>query len=55
MNEIDDKLKNIIILADLGRIKQILNNLLSNALKFTYGGFIKIKFDFNNPMSFQRG
>ena len=33
------------IISDKKRIKQILMNLLSNALKFTLKGVIKVKFD----------
>jgi signal transduction histidine kinase len=41
--EIDPKLKKVPCKSDHGRIKQILLNLLSNALKFTFNGHIKIK------------
>lgn len=41
--EIDPSLMNIQVISDKQRITQILINLLSNSLKFTFKGFIKIK------------
>lgn len=40
--EIDPEINNLIVYSDSGRIKQALLNLLSNAFKFTFEGFIKI-------------
>mmetsp|Transcript_623 Transcript_623/g.530 ORF Transcript_623/g.530 Transcript_623/m.530 type:complete len:216 (-) Transcript_623:53-700(-) len=40
--EVDEVLKNINIESDRGRIKQILLNLLSNSLKFTFQGSITL-------------
>jgi signal transduction histidine kinase len=37
-----DKLKNIEIFSDRKRVKQIIMNLFTNALKFTENGSIKI-------------
>ena len=41
--EIDESLYGIYILCDAYRIRQVLNNLFSNAVKFTHKGFIEIK------------
>lgn len=40
--EIDDDLLHLNFMSDSQRLKQVLVNLLSNALKFTYKGHIKI-------------
>lgn len=39
---LDENLTNVIIYTDLNRLKQILNNLISNSIKFTHNGYIKI-------------
>jgi len=39
---------NIIIYSDEYRITQILNNLISNAIKFTDNGYVKIGYNINN-------
>ncbi|MGQ1909334.1 ABC transporter substrate-binding protein [Marinifilum sp. RC60d5] len=36
--------------SDLGKIKQVLINLINNALKFTKEGFIKVSVDLNNSL-----
>lgn len=41
--EIDESLLGIEFSSDKQRISQVLVNLLSNSLKFTYKGFIKLK------------
>ena len=43
--EISDRVKNIEITTDPRRLQQILLNLLSNAFKFTYQGYIKLRID----------
>ena len=42
LTEIDDKVPNVIIFDEL-RIKQVLNNMLNNALKFTEKGSLNLK------------
>jgi signal transduction histidine kinase len=42
---LDNDLTNIIIYSDRKRIKQILNNLVSNAIKFTEKGYIKFGYN----------
>lgn len=41
--EIDNSLLNTNFKSDKQRLCQVLVNLISNALKFTYKGFIKLK------------
>ena len=41
--EVDSCLETMEVFADKQRINQVLINLLSNALKFTLSGFIKVK------------
>ena len=41
--EIDPSLEGIELLSDKQRLSQVLVNLLSNALKFTQRGYIKVK------------
>ena len=52
--EIDPYLNSIVISSDKGRIKQVLLNLISNSLKFTFEGiiFIKIKYVFKEGKNF---
>ena len=40
---LDDHIRKLVIYSDKGRIKQILLNLLSNSLKFTFEGKIDVK------------
>ena len=40
--EEDEGLKNIAINSDMKRITQVLLNLISNAFKFTFNGFINV-------------
>ncbi len=41
--DIDPELMNIEYISDKERLSQVLVNLLSNSLKFTYKGFIRIR------------
>lgn len=41
--EFDEQLENIEVVSDSQRLSQVILNLLSNALKFTFHGYIKIK------------
>jgi two-component system, sensor histidine kinase and response regulator len=41
--EVDPWLKKLQLISDLGRIRQILLNLITNALKFTFEGRIEVK------------
>mmetsp|Transcript_8817 Transcript_8817/g.7797 ORF Transcript_8817/g.7797 Transcript_8817/m.7797 type:complete len:203 (+) Transcript_8817:360-968(+) len=43
--ELENNLEDIQIISDKQRIKQVLLNLISNALKFTDQGFIKVKLE----------
>ena len=43
-SEYDDKIDNIEVYSDEVKLKQIILNLMSNSVKFTKNGFIKIKF-----------
>ena len=43
LREIPEETLNTLIFTDSNRIKQLLLNLLNNAIKFTYKGFIKVK------------
>jgi signal transduction histidine kinase len=43
--EIDPCLENEEFMCDKQRLSQVFVNLLSNALKFTYKGYIKIKIE----------
>lgn len=46
LNEFDQKIELYTLLSDEFRMKQILLNFISNSVKFTKWGFIKIKSDF---------
>ena len=52
MIEIDDKVNKLSIVTDENRLKQILFNFNSNALKFTKSGFIKLKAKYITKSSF---
>ena len=43
INDYDEDIENYKILSDEFRLKQIILNFLSNSVKFTKSGFIKIK------------
>ena len=45
---IPENLKNLIITSDANKVKQILTNLTSNAVKYTFEGSIEIGFDLHN-------
>ncbi len=45
---VPDELKNTVLLTDEGKLKQILNNLISNSVKFTSNGNINIGFSVVN-------
>lgn len=45
----DQDLKSQVIITDSNRLKQVLSNLISNALKFTHQGYIVVGFKQNNP------
>lgn len=42
LTDIDPELEQLTLIADAQRIKQIIINLVSNAMKFTFSGYIKI-------------
>ena len=50
--DIDDEVPQY-VLSDEIRLKQILLNLVSNAVKFTNEGYVKIKVAYSNPASFR--
>jgi len=43
--------KQIIVVSDIHRLRQILNNLISNAIKFTASGFVKVSLRCNNDFA----
>mmetsp|Transcript_2413 Transcript_2413/g.2085 ORF Transcript_2413/g.2085 Transcript_2413/m.2085 type:complete len:240 (+) Transcript_2413:724-1443(+) len=43
--ELEDVLKKTMIMADKKRLKQVMMNLLSNSLKFTTEGYVKVKLE----------
>ena len=44
---IDDKLEGVEINSDRNRLRQVLMNLMTNSVKFTFQGFIKISASLN--------
>jgi CheY-like chemotaxis protein len=49
-SEYDEKIDRISIFSDELRLKQIILNLITNAIKFTKYGFIKLKYEFNEEL-----
>jgi len=49
-SEYDDRIDRICIYSDELRLKQIILNLITNAVKFTKYGFIKLKYEFNEAL-----
>lgn len=48
--DVDDNLKGVYVFSDEHRLKQVLNNLLENAFKFTHKGSIKFGCKFQDDM-----
>lgn len=48
--EFDRTLPNYHIISDWKRVQQVLNNLISNAIKFTTNGYIKLEYSLKNDM-----